>query len=153
MGASRQPTASPSFRMAGVQLHSTAGRTHPGYIAAMRVWLILILTLSFALQGWAAAQPLIAPCPMQAEMAMADMAPDPTADNTMAGDCCNDMATALLTGQVCKTGQDCQTPLAALFLPRPAKVAAAVRQAVSMAHKPMAPSALAVVVWRPPSSN
>jgi hypothetical protein len=139
--------------MAGAQPNSTAGKTHPSYIAAMRVWLILLLTLSFALQGWAAAQPSIAPCPMQAEMAMADMAPDPTADNTMTGDCCHDMATALLTGQVCKTGQDCQTPLATVLLPQPEKVAAAVRQTVSMAHKPMAPSALDVAVWRPPSSD
>lgn len=86
-------------------------------------------------------------------MAMANMAPDPTADNTMAGDCCNDMATFLLTGQACKTGQDCQAPLTALLLPQAEDVAAAVRQTVSMAHQPMAPSALALAVWRPPSSN
>jgi len=120
----------------------------------MRVWLVLILTLSFALQGWAAAPSLSAPCPMKTETAMttADMAPDQTADDTLSGDCCNDMATFLLTGQTCKTGQSCQAPLTALLLPLPEKTAvAAVRQTAPVLQSLAAPSAIVVAVWRPPT--
>lgn len=121
----------------------------------MRLWLVLILTLSFALQGWAAAQPSGAPCPMEAEiaMAMADMAADQTADGTLSDDCCNDMATFLQTGQACKTGQDCQAPLTALLLPLSEKTAVAVRQTVPVLQSLAAPSATVVALWRPPSSH
>jgi hypothetical protein len=138
--------------MAGIQPHNGANGTDPSYIAAMRVWLVLLLTLSFALQGWTAAPSPSAPCPMEAEMAMPDVAPDQTASDTMAGDCCNDMATSLLTGQACKTGQPCQAPLAALLLPLPEKTTvAAVRQTVPVLQSLAAPSAIVVAVWRPPT--
>jgi hypothetical protein len=121
----------------------------------MRAWLVVILSLSFALQGWAAAASLSAPCPMEAEvaMAMADMAADATADDPMAGDCCNDMATFLQTGQACKAGQDCQAPLTALLLPLPEKTAVAVRQTVPVLKSLAAPSATVGAVWRPPTSH
>jgi hypothetical protein len=121
----------------------------------MRVWLVLILTLSFALQGWAAAPSSNALCPMQADMAMAvaDLAADQTADGTMTEDCCNDMASFLLTGQSCKTGQDCQAPLTALLLPLPEKAAVAVRQTAPVLQSLAAPSATVVAVWRPPTSH
>jgi hypothetical protein len=122
----------------------------------MRVWLVLILTLSFALQGWAATQPSSAPCPMEAEIAvaMADRALDQTADGATTGDCCNDMASFLLTGQTCKTGQSCQAPLTALLLPLPEKsAAAAVRQTVPVLQSLAAPSATVVALWRPPTSH
>jgi hypothetical protein len=92
---------------------------------------------------------------MEAEMAIAvaDLATDQTADGTIAEDCCNDMATFLLTGQSCKTGQSCQAPLTALPLPLPEKTAvAAVRQTVPVLQSLAAPSATVVVLWRPPTS-
>ena len=122
----------------------------------MRAWLFVILTLSFALQGWAAAQPSIAPCPMEAGMAtaMVDMAAHQTAEGSMSDDCCNDMATFLLTGQACKTGQDCQAPVTALLLPLPEETAvAAVRQTAPVLQILAAPSATVVAVWRPPTSH
>ena len=122
----------------------------------MRVWLVLLLTLSFALQGWAATLSSSAPCPMEAEMAMAmaNTVADQTADGTIAEDCCNDMATFLLTGQTCKTGQSCQAPLAALLLPLLEKTAVvAVRQTVPVLQSLAAPSATVVAVWRPPTSH
>ena len=141
--------------MAEIQPHSDASQADPGYIAAMRIWLVLLLTLSFSLQGWAAAQSSSAPCPMEAEMAMAmaDMAADATADDPMVGDCCNDMATFLQTGQACKAGQDCQAPLTALLLPLPEKTAVAVRQTVPVLQSLAAPSATVGAVWRPPTSH
>jgi hypothetical protein len=93
---------------------------------------------------------------MEAEMAiaMADMVADQTADGTMTDDCCNDMATFLLTGQACKTGQPCQAPLAALLLLLPEKTAvAAVRQTVPVLQILAAPSAVVVALWRPPTSH
>ncbi len=122
----------------------------------MRIWLVLLLTLSFSLQGWTAAQSSSTPCPIQAEMAMAtvDTAADQTADGALSGDCCNDMATFLLTGQACKTGQACQAPLTALLLPLPEKTAvAAVRQTAPVLQNLAAPSAIVVAVWRPPASH
>ena len=138
----------------GFRPRTDASQSDPSYIAAMRVWLVLILALSFALQGWAAAPSSNAPCPMQAEMVMADLAADQTADGTIAGDCCNDMAAFLLTGQTCKTGQSCQAPLTALLLPLPEKAAAAaVRQTAPVLQSLAAPSATVVALWRPPTSH
>jgi hypothetical protein len=93
---------------------------------------------------------------MEAEMAMAmaDTAAAQTADGGMSGDCCNDMATFLLTGQTCKTGQSCQAPLTALLLPLPEKTAvAAVRQTAPVLQSLAAPSAIVVAVWRPPTAH
>jgi hypothetical protein len=140
--------------MAGIWLRAGAGENDPSYIAAMRIWLVLLLTLSFALQGWAAARSSSAPCPMDAEMAMAmaDTPADQTAEGGMSGDCCNDLATFLLTGQSCKSGQACQVPLTALPLPLPVKTTgAAVRQTVPVWHSLAAPSAMVVAPWRPPT--
>ena len=142
--------------MAGIWLCAGADRTDPSYIAAMRIWLVLLLTLSFALQGWAAAQSSSAPCPMEAEMAtaMADTAADQTADGGMSDGCCNDMATALLTGQACKTGQSCQAPLTALLTPPPEKTTSvAVRQTAPVWQSLAAPSATVAAVWRPPTPH
>ena len=140
--------------MAGIWLCVGAGENDPSYIAAMRIWLVLLLTLSFALQGWAAAQSSSAPCPMEAEMAMADTAADQTADGGMSDGCCNDMATFLLTGQACKTGQSCQAPLTALLLSLPEKTTGvAVRQTAPVWQSLAAPSATVAAVWRPPTAH
>lgn len=153
-GHETQPAPAPRRLDGGIRPHAGATETDPGYIAAMRAWLFVTLCLSFALQGWAAAPSLSAPCPMEAEtvMTMAHMALDQTADDTLSGDCCNDMATFLLTGQACKTGQHCQAPLTALLLPLPEKsMVAVVRQTVPVLQSLAAPSAIVVAVWRPPT--
>ena len=121
----------------------------------MRLWLALILSASFALQGWAATQVLDLPCPMESEMAAAmaqgDGQVQPSAGDAMLGDCCNDMATFFLTGQACKTGQDCQAPLSAMFLPFASRAAPLLSHTVPVASTPAALSALPVAVWRPPT--
>jgi hypothetical protein len=124
----------------------------------MRVWLALLISLSFAAQAWAVTRLGDVPCPMEAEMALAmtlaAAAPEGAAVNTMTGDCCNDMPTFVLTGQACKAGQSCQAPLTALPLPLPQKTDVAdVRQTVPVLQSLAAPSATVVAVWRPPTSH
>ena len=123
----------------------------------MRFWLALILSASFALQGWAATPPLDLPCPMEAEMAAAmaqvDSASQPSAEEATLADCCNDMATFLITGQACKTGQDCEAPLSVMFLPFAMRAAPVLTQTVPVASTPAALSVLPVAVWRPPTSS
>ena len=125
----------------------------------MRFWLAFLLTASFALQGWAATQALDLPCPMAAEMAAAapaeqvDGQAKQSAGDVAPVDCCNDMATFFLTGQACKTGQDCQAPVSAMFLPFASRAAPLVSHTVPVASTPAALSALPVAVWRPPTSR
>jgi hypothetical protein len=127
------------------------------YISAMRFWLAFILTASFALQGWAATQALDLPCPMEAEMSAAAAQvhgeAQQSAGDVALGDCCNDMATFFLTGQACKTGQDCQVPVSALFMPLATRAAPMLSQTVPVASNPAALSTLLVAVWRPPTSR
>lgn len=122
----------------------------------MRVWIALLIALSFASQGWAATRATDAPCPMEAEMpgamAQATAAFDGAVDDAMSGDCCNDMETFSLTGQTCKTEQDCQAPLTGLLLPLPDKTTvAAVRQIAPVLQSLAAPSVTVVALWRPPT--
>jgi len=132
------------------------------YIPRMRFWLVLLLTLSFSLQGWASGRAASAPCPMDEGMAVmaaeftksdeghGSFHPAETATTAAVDDCCNDMATFLKTGQACKTGQDCQTPAVALVVPHAAGTSTshAVPVALSVASLPPA----LVAVWRPPTS-
>lgn len=125
----------------------------------MRFWLAFLLTASFALQGWAATQALDLPCPMAAEMAAAapaeqvDGQANQSAGNFALSDCCNDMATFSLTGQACKTGQDCQVSVSALFMRLATRAAPMLSQTAPVASTPAALSALSVAVWRPPTSR
>ena len=125
----------------------------------MRFWLAFLLTASFALQGWAATQALALPCPMAAEMAAAAPAEQvngqakQSAGDVAPVDCCNDMAIFSLTGKACKTGQDCQVPVSALFMPLAPRAAPLVSQTAPVASTPAALSALSVAVWRPPTSR
>lgn len=127
-----------------------------GYIPAMRAWILLVITLSFALQGWAAARASNVPCPMDASISMAlaqaASGAEGNALDATVGDCCNDMETFLLSGHACKTGQDCQVPLAAMLLPQPEKAAAVARQTVPILRTLAEPSAIPIAVWRPPNS-
>ena len=133
------------------------------YIARMRFWLVLLLTLSFSLQGWASARAASAPCPMgegmaamASEVAKGDeghghLNATDVASAAAVDDCCNDVATYLKTGQACKTGQDCQTPAVALIVHSAvgASTSHAVPVALSIASLPPA----LVAVWRPPTST
>lgn len=124
----------------------------------MRFWLALILSASFALQGWAATQAFDLPCPMEEEMAAAmaaqlNASDQPSPEAASVDDCCNDMATFLLTGQACKTGMDCHAPSSALFQPLATRAAPVLSQAVPVASNPTALSALPGALWRPPTSR
>ncbi|HMP11628.1 hypothetical protein, partial [Hydrogenophaga sp.] len=81
----------------------------------MRRLLVLVLYLLLPLQGLAAWQVPVPPCPMQGMMAMADEV-DGMAESLAEAmdDCCNDMATFESTGQPCKSIQSCVVPAVGL---------------------------------------
>ena len=121
----------------------------------MRLLIALLLCLAIPLQGWAAGAVAQAPCPMgdmmamQAEAASEDLAnPGEMAD---LADCCNDAATATLTGKLCKTDQECQAPTG-WFAPHSQPVAQAIPMSVSLkADTPSQPRGAPANVWRPPT--
>jgi hypothetical protein len=124
----------------------------------MRFWLVLLLTLSFSLQGWTSVRAADAPCPMETDLAAAMVlvmaasegaAMPPAASD---GDCCNDMATFLASGHACKSGQDCKAPAAAVTLPLDPGASVAVAHLVPAALSPSVPKPVLVAVWRPPTS-
>ena len=122
----------------------------------MRFWLVLLLTLSFSLQGWATARAASAPCPM--EGSMAEFVPQvATGDDgslvsiaAAVDDCCNDMATFLRTGKACKTGQDCPSPAVALTVAPLGGTLAS--QVIPAALNVSSLPPILVAVWRPPTS-
>lgn len=117
----------------------------------MRLWFALLLTLSFALQGWAGVRASDVPCPMGLEMA-ADMELAGAVDAfANVGDCCNDLAGYLATGQLCKSGQDCQVPSTALPPVQRSITKAARSQSVPPVSCLAAPPPLVNAVWRPPT--
>lgn len=66
-------------------------------------------------------------------------------------DCCNDAATAALTGKLCKTGQECQAP-AGWVLPFSQPFAHSQSTSVLLVTASFAPSDGAPAsVWRPPT--
>lgn len=123
----------------------------------MRVWIALIIALSFCLQSWATTWVQAAPCPMEPQMhstmaQTADSATDNQAD-VSASDCCNEMDMYLLTGQACKTGQDCQATFAAMLQPMDKQRAVSLSQSVPALFGPAVAHPVAVAVWRPPTTN
>ena len=79
-------------------------------VRTVRLILLMLLSLSIPLAGYAGLGVPKMPCPMEmdamAEMQLgADMEQTPVAQM---GDCCNDMETLLKTGKTCKVGQDCK---------------------------------------------
>ena len=115
----------------------------------MRSFVAFLLCLSISLQGWAAGAGVQAPCPMGEMMAMqADAASEAMAD---LGDCCNDAATATLTGKLCKTGQECQAPTG-WFAPHSQPVVQALPTSVLLlTATPTPPDGAPASVWRPPT--
>lgn len=123
----------------------------------MRIWIALAIALSFCLQGWAATWAQAAPCPMETQM-QATVAQDTatqsdTAADVLAPDCCNEIDTYLLTGQACKTGQDCQSTFSVMLQLMDETPAVAVSQAVPSLYGPAVLPPLAVAVWRPPTTH
>lgn len=115
----------------------------------MRLLIAILLCLAIPLQGWAAGAGVQAPCPMGDMVAMqADAASEEMAD---LGDCCNDAATATLTGKLCKTGQECQVPTGWLALPTQPVVQALPMSVSLVTDTPTPPRGAPASVWRPPT--
>ncbi len=115
----------------------------------MRFFIALLLCLTIPLQGWAAGAGVLAPCPMGDMVAMqADVASEAMADH---GDCCNDAATAALTGELCKTGQECQAPTGWLTAPSQPVVQAQPTSVLLVTAAPTPPRGAPASVWRPPT--
>jgi hypothetical protein len=127
------------------------------YISAMRIWLVLILSASFALQGWASTRISSVSCDMGIEVAapilMSDGSAQTAALDVESDDCCNDTATFLRTGQLCKTGQDCHVPVSAFLVSPPQGTATHLSLPVPAASTPAELLALPFAVWRPPTSS
>lgn len=115
----------------------------------MRLLIAILLCLAIPLQGWAAGAVVQAPCPMGDMVAMhADATSEAMAD---LADCCNDAATATLTGKLCKTGQECQAPTGWLTTPLQPIVQALPTSLLLVTATPTPPRGAPASVWRPPT--
>lgn len=115
----------------------------------MRLFFAVLLCLAIPLQGWAAGAGVQAPCPMGDTVAMqAETAGEEMAD---LGDCCNDAATAALTGKLCKTGQECQAPTGWLTAPSQPAAQALPTSVLLVTATPTPPRGAPASVWRPPT--
>ena len=115
----------------------------------MRLFIAILLCLAIPLQGWAAGAVVQAPCPMGDMVAMhADATSEAMAD---LADCCNDAATATLTGKLCKTGQECQAPTGWLTTPLQPIVQALPTSLLLVTATPTPPRGAPASVWRPPT--
>ncbi|PKO27945.1 MAG: hypothetical protein CVU36_18445 [Betaproteobacteria bacterium HGW-Betaproteobacteria-9] len=119
----------------------------------MRLFIALLLCLTIPFQGWAAGAGVPAPCPMGEMMAMHASAPADAANDVMAdlADCCNDAATAALTGKLCKTGQGCQAPTGWFVSPSQPVIQALPTSTLLVTATPAPPSGASASVWRPPT--
>lgn len=115
----------------------------------MRLLIALLLCLAIPLQGWAAGVGVQAPCPMGDMVAMQAEA----ASEEMAGlaDCCNDAATAALTGKLCKTGQECQTPTGWFGNVSQPVIQVLPTSVLLLTGTPTPPRGAPASVWRPPT--
>ncbi|MBU4184481.1 MAG: hypothetical protein Q8K87_07770 [Hydrogenophaga sp.] len=115
----------------------------------MRLLIALLLCLAIPLQGWAAGAGVQAPCPMGDMVAMqVDAASEEMAD---LGACCNDEATAALTGKLCKTGQECQAPTGWLGTLSQPIIQAQPTSVLLVTGTPTPPRGSPASVWRPPT--
>lgn len=119
----------------------------------MRLFIAILLCLSIPLQGWAAGAGVQAPCPMGDMMAIQAEIQANGANEAIAdiADCCNDAATAALTGKLCKTGQECQAPTGWLALPSQPVVQVLPTSILLLTSTPSPPDGAPVSVWRPPT--
>lgn len=115
----------------------------------MRLFFAILLCLAIPLQGWAAGAGVQAPCPMGDMVSMqAEAASEAMAD---LADCCNDAATAALTGKLCNTGQECQTPTGWFGTISQPVVQALPTSVLLVTATPTPPRGAPASVWRPPT--
>lgn len=129
-----------------------ARRHAASYTAAvLRRLLSLILCACLALQGATVALATEAPCPMEAEMAALVLAGE--LDPADLPDCCNDMQAWAETGQLCKTGADCQGLAAWALASAGRGVGAAPSSDAPGTLNIPAPTAPPDAPWRPPTAG
>lgn len=115
-----------------------------GYHPLVRIVTIFLLCLGLIFQSQAGAVSPQQPCPMEAQAAWGMV-------DGMGDGCCNDEATALATGMLCKTDMPCAStslgiwPTAGVSVP--VLPDGSPTPAVLVQHGAQTPSA----VWRPPS--
>jgi hypothetical protein len=117
----------------------------------LRRLLSVLLCTCLALQGATVALAAEAPCPMQAEMAAMVLAGGDL-DLADLPDCCNDPQTWAETGQLCKTGVDCQGFVAWAPAPAAHVIGVAPSYAIPDALSSSEPKARPATPWRPPST-
>lgn len=115
----------------------------------MRFFIAFLLCLAIPLQGWAAGAGIQAPCPMGDMVAM--QAADNSEEMAELGDCCNDAATAALTGKLCKTGQECQAPTGWLGTISQPFMQSQPTSVLLVTGAPMPLRGAPATVWRPPT--
>lgn len=119
----------------------------------MRLFFAILLCLAIPLQGWAAGAGVQAPCPMGDMVAMEmDMRGSTgSAESAALADCCNDAATAALTGKLCKSGQECHVSAGWIGgLSQPSFQAQPTGDLLVSAT-PTPPRGAPASVWRPPT--
>jgi hypothetical protein len=117
----------------------------------MRLFIALLLCLAIPLQGWAAGAVDQAPCPMGDMVAMQAEAASEEMEMADLGACCNDAATAALSGKLCKTGQECQAPTGWLGTLSQPVIQAQPSSALLVTGTPTPPRGSLASVWRPPT--
>lgn len=131
-------------------MHLARTQTAAYTAAVLRRLLTLLLCASLALQGATVALAAESPCPMQDDMAAMAQAGD--LDLAELPDCCNDLQTWADTGQLCKTGVDCQGVVAWATAPAAQGMPAVPSSAVPDARIAVEPTAPPGAPWRPPSA-
>lgn len=115
----------------------------------MRFFIALLLCIAIPIQGWALGAGVQVPCPMGTTMVM--QAAEASEEMVNLGDCCNDAASAALTGKLCKTGQECQAPTGWLTTPLQPIVQALPTSVLLVTATPTPPRGAPASVWRPPT--
>lgn len=112
---------------------------------------LVLLCACLALQGGGLVLASEAPCPMEAEMIAMVQAGD--LDPADLPDCCNDLQTWAETGQLCKTGLDCQGLVAWAPAPVTASVGSPPSSGPPPALNARATRAPPGATWRPPAAG
>ena len=118
-----------------------------GYICSipMRAFTALMIFFMVAFQSNVDARVVKQPCAMEQGM-QAEMH-----DSAATRDCCNDEETAAKTGNLCKTGQECNLPHTFTLVSLQAPVQAPVATPVVPAGNLFSPSFNPPDIWRPPT--
>jgi hypothetical protein len=117
----------------------------------VRRLLLILICVGLAVHVSAARALAKTPCPMEATMQAMLAAGD--LDPADLPDCCNDLQTYAVTGQLCKSGADCGGSTTAAWIPaQPMSALTVVTSAIPVA-RPAPPFAVpAAQPWRPPAA-